>query len=42
MTPREIREEIKRILDNFTPEEQEMIFNLFRLAFDYQEFGLPL
>lgn len=42
MTPGEIREEIKRILGNFTPEQQEMIFRLFRLALDYREFGLPL
>ena len=41
MTPREIREEIKRILDAFTPEQHEMICRLIRLALDYEDYGLP-
>lgn len=35
MAPGEIRTEIKKLLDAFTPEQHEMIFRMITLALDY-------
>ena len=41
MAPCDIRNEIKRLLDEFTPEQHEMIFRLIYLALDYPIYEVP-
>ena len=41
MDPKEIREEIKLLLDSFTPDQQEKIIRLLRLALSYPVTAAP-